>query len=111
MAGAVRIRKGTAADSGELADLMNQAGEGIPVYLWSQMAGPDVDPMTYGAQRVRRREGAFSYRNIQVATVDGALAGMLLAYRLPDPYDLAAADECGTACNDQRGNGLGIAHG
>ncbi|MEX0607631.1 MAG: hypothetical protein WD382_04685 [Halofilum sp. (in: g-proteobacteria)] len=88
MAEQIRIREARPADSRQLAELMNAAGEGIPAYLWARMAPPGEDPLDFGTRRVGRREGAFSYRNMQVAVVDGVLAGMLLSYRLPDPYDI-----------------------
>lgn len=93
MAGAIRIRKGSKADSGLLAGLMNAAGEGIPAYLWSQKVGPDADPIEYGARRVQRNEGAFSYTNTHIALIDDSPAGMLLSYQLPDPYDIASFDD------------------
>jgi ribosomal protein S18 acetylase RimI-like enzyme len=88
MAEQIRIRKARPADARQLAELMNAAGEGIPAYLWARMAEPGEDPLEFGTRRVRRREGAFSYRNMQVAVVDEKSAGMLLSYRLPDPYDI-----------------------
>lgn len=91
--GHMRIRRGRAADAPQLAELMNAAGEGIPAYLWSQSAPPHEDPLAYGARRVQRSQGAFSYRNTHLAIIEAAVAGMLLSYRLPDPYDLDAYDD------------------
>ena len=51
------------------------------------MAGKGQDPLSVGAQRAARDEGAFSFRNARVADIDGEVAGMLLGYRLPDPYE------------------------
>ncbi len=90
MAARVGIRPGTPADGRFLAELMNAAGEGIPAHLWAELAGPGADSIACGAQRVQRGEGAFSYRNTHVAEVDRAPAGMLLSYRLPDPYEIEA---------------------
>jgi ribosomal protein S18 acetylase RimI-like enzyme len=90
---AVSIRKAVAEDAAELAVLMNSAGEGIPAYLWSRMAEPGMDIMEFGAQRVARTEGGFSFRNVHVAAIDLSIAGMLLSYRLPDPYDLDDLDQ------------------
>lgn len=87
------IRNATPDDSATLAGLMNIAGEGIPAWLWSNMAEPGEDVMAFGARRVARTEGGFSHVNAQVATVRGAIAGMLLGYRLPDPYDAGPMDE------------------
>lgn len=87
------IRRATMKDAPKLAELMNLAGEGIPAYLWKQMADPDEDVMSFGARRVARTEGAFSYVNAHVAACGDAIAGMLLSYKLPDPYDPGPTDE------------------
>jgi ribosomal protein S18 acetylase RimI-like enzyme len=82
------IRDATINDAEDLARLLNMAGEGMPLHLWKQMAEKGQDPMSVGALRAARDEGSFSYRNARVAEIDGATAGMLLGYRLPDPYPL-----------------------
>jgi ribosomal protein S18 acetylase RimI-like enzyme len=84
----IRIRKAVQGDAPVLAELMNAAGEGIPAYLWSGMAPSGGDVMAFGAARVAREQGDFSYRNMYVAEIDGQVAGMLLSYQLPDPYVL-----------------------
>lgn len=89
---AVSIRKAAREDSPALARLMNAAGEGIPAYLWSRLAGPGEEPMSIGTQRVARAEGSFSFSHAYVADVHGIVAGMLLSYRLPDPYDPGSPD-------------------
>lgn len=89
----VVLRPATAGDAADIAALMNLAGEGIPAWLWSQMAGAGGDAMAFGADRVRRREGAFSYINAHVALVAGRVAGMLLSYRLDDSYVLGPMED------------------
>ncbi|PMR68290.1 GNAT family N-acetyltransferase [Halomonas heilongjiangensis] len=86
------IRKATPEDSSELAELMNLAGEGIPAYLWGEQVAPGEDVMEFGARRVARTEGGFSYTNAHVATIQGVIAGMLLSYRLPDPYEIGSLE-------------------
>lgn len=88
------LRAATPADGRVLAELMNAAGEGIPAWLWSQNAAPGEEVMEYGARRVGADEGAFSYTNAHVIETNGAVAGMLLGYRLPDPYPEDALDDC-----------------
>lgn len=88
------LRAATPADGPVLSELMNAAGEGIPAWLWSQNAAPGEDVMEYGARRVGADEGAFSYTNTQVIESSGVIAGMLLGYRLPDPYPGDALDDC-----------------
>ena len=89
----IEIRPALAQEAAPLAALMNMAGEGIPLYLWTRMAEPGQDPMDVGAGRVRRDQGGFSYRNTFVAEVDEAMGGMLLSYRLDDPYEVGSLDE------------------
>lgn len=86
--GQMRLRKANPGDAPALAVLMNEAGEGIPKYLWAQSVDHGGDVMALGAARVAREQGDFSYRNMYVAEIDGAVAGMLLSYPLPDPYVL-----------------------
>lgn len=87
------IRKAKAEDAPKLAELMNVAGEGIPAYLWERMADPGEDVMAFGARRVAGTESGFSYTNAHVAECDSVIAGMLLGYRLPDPYETGPLDE------------------
>lgn len=87
------LRRARPEDARDLAELMNIAGEGIPAYLWSAMAGPGDDVMAFGAGRVARREGSFSYLHAHVADVSGELAGMLLGYPLPEDGEPPSLDE------------------
>ncbi|MDF2181189.1 GNAT family N-acetyltransferase [Neptuniibacter sp. CAU 1671] len=75
------------SDAGELAELINLAGEGIPAYLWSQMAEPGQTSLDVGVQRAARDTGGFSYRNAKVIRDQGRAVAMLIAYQLDDPYD------------------------
>ena len=90
----VLIRDAVPEDAPALAELMNAAGEGLPAWLWSQMAGPDEEAMAFGTRRVAGTDSGFSYRNAHVAEHDGTITGMLLGYRLDDPYDVSALDDC-----------------
>lgn len=76
----MKIRNATRDDCAELAVLINFAGEGLPLYLWQQMAGHDEDPWQIGQERAARETGSFSYRNAVVADVDGKIAGALIGY-------------------------------
>ena len=46
-----RIRRANAADAAALAELINFAGEGLPLYLWRQRAGDGEDPWEVGRKR------------------------------------------------------------
>jgi ribosomal protein S18 acetylase RimI-like enzyme len=80
----MQIRKATKEDCRQIAELALMAGEGIPGYFWALVAKPGQDPLEIGAQNAAREDENFSYRNIQVAEIEGKVAGMMLAYRLPD---------------------------
>ncbi len=85
------IRDARTGDCAELAQLIDLAGEGLPFYLWSRMAGPGEDPWEIGRQRAARDTGGFSYRNSFVAEIDGKVIGGLVGYPVadePEPVDI-----------------------
>jgi len=63
------------------------AGEGIPAYFWAQAAEPGENILEIGARIAAKEDENFSYRNVQIAEIDGEVAGMMLAYRLPEAED------------------------
>ncbi len=77
-------RKATADDALALAELINFAGEGMPLYLWEKMAEPGETVWDVGQRRARREEGGFSYRNAVLSEQDGRVASVLIGYALPD---------------------------
>lgn len=78
------IRPATKADVTVLAELVNYAGEGLPLYLWAGMAEADQTPWEVGRKRAAREEGSFSYRNAMVIEHDGKAAGCLIGYETAD---------------------------
>ncbi|MFN4140428.1 GNAT family N-acetyltransferase [Aestuariivirga sp.] len=83
------IRRARRDDARHLARLVDLAGEGLPRYLWSQMAQEGEDVWSVGERRAARDEGSFSWRNAWVAEADGQVAGTLIAYDIgPDPQPL-----------------------
>jgi ribosomal protein S18 acetylase RimI-like enzyme len=92
IASQVTIRDAVRNDCAELAQLINFAGEGLPLYLWQQMARAGEDPWAIGRERAAHDSLGFSYRNSVVAEVDGQVAGALVGYPLaaePDAIDPA----------------------
>jgi ribosomal protein S18 acetylase RimI-like enzyme len=84
------IRRATAADAAALADFINIAGEGLPLYLWSLMAAEGEDPWEIG-----RRRQAGKAEDGQAYVIDegaGAVAG-LSGYPIPAVPEPAADDE------------------
>lgn len=81
------LRPARKSDAAALAILVDIAGEGMPSYMWSRMREPGQSAFEVGRARASREEGAFSWRNAQVAEIDGEVAACLVDYRLDDPYD------------------------
>ena len=67
-----------------LAELVNYAGEGMPLHLWGQIAEPGQSAWDVGRQRAEREEGSFSYRNATIIEHDGQCAGCLIGYEISD---------------------------
>ncbi len=78
------MRKATSADGRALAELINYAGEGIPLWLWKKLAGPGMDPWALGAERQARRAEAGQVIVIdEGAGVMAAMTGYVIA--APEP--------------------------
>ncbi len=77
-------RYATRDDARPMTELVNIAGEGMPLYLWSNMAEPGVSPWDIGQQRATRQSGGFSYRNTIVREESGDVVAALIGYPLPD---------------------------
>ncbi len=80
-------------DATELAELVNMAGEGMPVYLWGRMAEPGEDVWEVGRRRAMRDEGSFSWRNAVVREEDGKAVAALIGYPLADEPAAVDYDE------------------
>lgn len=89
----VDIRKATKTDCRSIAELALIAGEGIPAYFWEQSTKPGQAIEDVGAQNAASETENFSYRHTHLATIDNNIAGMLLAYRLPDSADADDLDD------------------
>jgi ribosomal protein S18 acetylase RimI-like enzyme len=78
------FRAATREDAAAMAELVNVAGENLPLYLWTRMAAPGQSAWEFGRLRAQREEGAFSYRNtVIVEAADAGVAGCLVGYPLP----------------------------
>jgi ribosomal protein S18 acetylase RimI-like enzyme len=86
----VDLRPANREDAGDLARLVDIAGEGLPAYLWAGMAEPGEDVWAVGVRRAARDEGSFTWRNAVIAETAGKTAGTLISYRIgntPEPLD------------------------
>ncbi len=81
------IVNATVNDCLAIAELAQIAGDNMPGHFWEESRQPGQTLEQAGAERARIETANFSWRNTLLARVDGEIAGMLLAYRLP-----AAAD-------------------
>lgn len=86
------FRPAAKADAPLLAELVNYAGHGMPLYLWGKLAKSGEDPWEIGRARAARKEGAFSWRNATVIEHDGACAGCLIGYAIPENPGPVPAD-------------------
>ena len=71
-------------DASAMAELVNMAGEGLPLYLWTTMAGEGQSPWDVGVERAQRESGGFSYRNTIVRDESGKVVASLIGYSLED---------------------------
>lgn len=86
------LRPATREDAPALAELVNYAGEGMPLYLWGKLAKAGEDPWDIGRARAAREEGSFSYRNATAIEHEGECAGCLIGYAIAENPAPVAAD-------------------
>ncbi|MGI9403899.1 MAG: GNAT family N-acetyltransferase [Hyphomicrobium sp.] len=86
------FRPATIDDAPVLAELVNYAGEGLPLYLWGTLAEPSEDAWDVGRHRAAREDGSFSYRNAAIIERDGHCAGCLIGYEIPESPELISED-------------------
>ena len=89
----IELRPAIRKDARALAELINFAGYGLPLYLWTELAEPGEDAWELGRSRALREEGGFSYRNSVIAELGGEVAGCLIGYALakePTRTDLSS---------------------
>lgn len=90
------LRRASYDDASAMAELVNMAGEGLPIYLWGKMAAPTESPWDIGRQRAQRETGGFSYRNTVIRELDGRPVACLIGYPLADeaePVDYSELPE------------------
>lgn len=79
------LRPATVSDAGDLAKLINIAGEGLPFHFWKMIASEGEDPWIVGRNRARRDTGGFSWRNARIVEIAGQVAGALIGYPIAKP--------------------------
>jgi len=86
------LRQARIEDAPVLAELVNHAGEGMPLFFWEQLASPGQTPWEVGVSRAARDTGSFSYRNAMVIERQGSVAGCLIGYEIPDQPEPVSPD-------------------
>jgi GNAT superfamily N-acetyltransferase len=76
----IKLRPATPDDAGTLAELINIAGDGLPLALWTRQTDSTRDAMTVGREQVADEGSVFSWTKASVAVEDGHLAGMVLSH-------------------------------
>lgn len=71
-------------DAFAMAELVNMAGEGLPLHLWTEMAARDETAWDIGQSRASRETGALSYRNAVIREQDSGVVACLIGYPLED---------------------------
>ncbi|MEX0351357.1 MAG: N-acetyltransferase family protein [Paracoccaceae bacterium] len=80
-------RLATAADAPQLADLVNFAGEGLPLHIWTGLARDGQDPWEVG--RTRQAEKALEGQIVVIDHGDGAVAGLTGYIIGPEPVEIS----------------------
>lgn len=81
---AAPYRRATTDDAGKMAELVNIAGHGLPLYLWARFARPGQSAWDVGLERARTGTGGFAYRNTVIREDSGEVAACLIGYPLAD---------------------------
>lgn len=89
----MKLVKAEIAYSRSIAELAMIAGDGIPGWFWAQAQEMGEDIYDVGARNACAESDNFSYRNTVLAMDENSVAGMLLAYRLPDEVDLSELED------------------
>jgi len=82
----MRIRPATKSDAPHMCTLIDMAGNGMAGTLWLEAVAPGRSILEHGRSRAIRDEGDFSWRNTHILEDDGEVAGMLMGFRVDDPY-------------------------
>lgn len=87
MSSTLSLRPATKADASEMVALIDCAGYGMPLWVWTGMRKDEPSVLEVGRQRAMREEGGFSYRNAHILEEKDTVLGMVIGYRLVGPYD------------------------
>lgn len=67
-----------------MAELVNIAGDGLPLYIWATFAKAGQTAWDVGRQRAEQGAGGFAFDHTVVREVDGQVAACLISYPKDD---------------------------
>ncbi|MCA9245251.1 MAG: GNAT family N-acetyltransferase [Phycisphaerales bacterium] len=79
------FRQARSEDAPRMAELVNIAGDGLPLYLWRKFARDGQTGWDVGLERASNGIGGFAYHNTVVRDVDGQAAACLIGYASNGP--------------------------
>lgn len=72
------LRRATSHDAGLVAELVNMAGDGLPLYFWGKLTRNGQSAWEVGRERVGRAIEGFAEREIIIHEAEGSLAACLM---------------------------------
>lgn len=81
----INLRPATPEDAPLMVDLVDLAGDGLPIAAWAAHlaeTGQGGDARAFGIAHARRDRGGFTWRHAVIAEWDGVAAGMLMCWPL-----------------------------
>lgn len=82
------FRPAVRKDCSEIAGLYQISSDGVSDYIWSRLAEPGEHLLEVGRRRYEREDTLFSYRSCTIVEIQGAIAGMLVAFPMQsDPSE------------------------
>ena len=79
------FRRATSADAAQMAELVNMAGGGLPMYVWDRFAQVGQTAWEVGLERARLGLGGFAFRHTVVRDVGGRVGACLMGYPMCEP--------------------------
>lgn len=79
------LRPANQDDATAMAELVNIAGDGLPLYIWGKLAKPGQTAWDVGLERARLGLGGFAFHHTVVREADGEVAACLIGYPPADP--------------------------
>lgn len=95
-------RNATKHDARHIAELITTSSDGVAVIEWQTEADKrgNCSALVIGTETYQKADGNYSYKNCLVAEIDGQVAGMLLAFAMPDDCVPRTQKTRPTASND-----------